>query len=77
MGIALLKQSHEDLFLIEGYYLAVGFEEGWVVFQIVGRAPTNVKPYRVASSIAAGASTGWDEIKDSESRRYLEPPVKK
>ena len=75
MRSVLLKQSHEELWLREGYLLAMQFAEGWVCFRILGWEPSNVKPYRLAASLAAGAQlAAWDEIKDSETRRYTEPP---
>jgi hypothetical protein len=75
MRSVLLKQSHEELWLREGYLLAMQFAEGWVCLRILGWEPSNVKPYRVATSIAAGGQlAAWDEIKDSEARRYTEPP---
>jgi len=73
----ILKESHEKLFLQEGHFLACGFREGWVAFQILGREPSNLKPYKIESSVKATSEGSWNEIIDSASRRYLEPPYRR
>lgn len=73
MQATLLKESHENLFLKEGYFLALQFAEGWATFKILGLEPSNVKPYSLGSVSAASNLSAWDEIIDSESRRYLMP----
>lgn len=77
MRTALMKESHENLFLKEGYLLALQFEQGWAAFRILGWEPSNVKPYSLGAVDAAGNLTTWDEIIDSGTRRYLEPPEKR
>jgi len=74
MRVSLLKQSHEDLFLEQGWLLALGFFEGWACFRITHREWSNLKPWSIGVNIAAGANLGaWDGVMDANSRRYLEP----
>lgn len=74
MQVALLKESHENLFLKEGYLLGLRFDEGWACFKILGGEPSNVKPYSLGTNVLATKNlSAWDEIKDN-GRRYLEPP---
>jgi len=76
MTVNILYRSHEEFFLSEGFKLALQFREGWVVFRILGREPSNVKPYQVASSLASASNLpNWDEVIDAQARRYLEPPT--
>ena len=74
MQATLLKESHENLFLKEGYLLALQFQQGWAVFRILGWEPSNVKPYSLGAVSASSNLSGWDEITDSGNRRYLMPP---
>lgn len=74
MDVTLLKESHENLFLKEGYLLALQFEQGWAAFRILGWEPSNVKPYSLGAVSAASNLSAWDEITDSSDRRYLMPP---
>ena len=76
MEIALLRQSHEDLFLVPGYYLALQFKTGFVVSRILGREWSNLKPYSVGAVSAGGHLSAWNEIKDSTDKHYLEPSGK-
>jgi hypothetical protein len=76
MEATLLKESHENLFLKEGYLLALQFEQGWVAFRILGWEPSNVKPYSLGAVSATSNLAAWDEITDANSRRYLDPPEK-
>jgi hypothetical protein len=73
MKSVLLKQSHEDLWLREGYLLALQFYQGWVCFRITGLEPSNVKPYSLGALAAGGNLTAWNEVMDANNRRYLEP----
>jgi len=79
MRVSLLKESHENLFLKEGYLLALQFSNGWAVFRITGWEPSNVKPYSLGVAgdypLASGGNlASWDEITDASTRRYLMPP---
>jgi len=77
MTFNILYKSHEELFLSEGFKLALQFKEGWVVFRILGREPSNVKPYQIARFLASESYlASWDEVIDAQARRYLEPPTK-
>ena len=74
MQTTLLKESHENLFLKEGYLLALQFQQGWAAFRITGWEPSNVKPYSLGAVAATSNLSAWDEITDASSRRYLMPP---
>jgi len=79
MDVALVKESHENRFLKEGYLLALQFAQGWVCFRILGWEPSNVKPYSlgVAADYPLAATSNlaaWDEVTDAGGRRYLMPP---
>ncbi len=71
--IALLKTSHEDLFLMPGFYLGLQFNSGWVMSRILGREWANLRPYSVGAVAAADNLSAWNEIKDSTDKHYLEP----
>lgn len=71
--IALQKTSHEDLFLMPGFYLGLQFNSGWVVSRILGREPANLRPFSVGAVAAGGHLSAWNEIKDSTDKHYLEP----
>jgi len=78
MQTALMKESHENLFLREGYLLALQFAQGYACFRILGWEPSNVKPYSlgVAGDYPLAATSNlasWDEIIDGGGRRYLMP----
>jgi len=74
MQTVIMKESHENLFLKEGYLLALQFTQGWVVFRIIGWEPSNVKPYSLGAVGALGNLAAWNEIADAGGRRYLMPP---
>ncbi len=71
---AVLKESHENYWLKEGYLLALQFAQGWVAFRILGWEPSNVKPYSLGAVAATSNLAAWDEITDAGPRRYLMPP---
>ena len=73
MSVSLLKESHEKHWLEAGYNLLLQFREGWVAFRIKGREPANLKPFSLGDVSAVSNLSAWNEIKDSENRRYLEP----
>lgn len=77
MQATLLKESHENFFLKEGYLLALQFEQGYACFRIQGWEPSNLKPYSLGAVAAGSNLTAWDEIIDGSSRRYLMPPEEK
>jgi len=72
-----MKESHENLFLKEGYLLALQFAQGWACFRILGWEPSNVKPYSLGAVAALGNLAAWNEIVDAGPRRYLMPPDEK
>jgi hypothetical protein len=74
MQATLLKESHENLFLKEGYFLALQFQEGYACFRILGWEPSNLKPYSLGAVSAGSNLSAWNEIKDADGRRYLMPP---
>lgn len=70
---AILKESHENRWLEQGWYLALQFVEGWVCFRITGREPANLRPYSLGAVTAGGNLGAWNEILDGSARRILEP----
>jgi len=74
MQTALMKESHENLFLKEGYLLALQFAQGYACFRILGWEPSNVKPYSLGAVAAVSNLAAWNEIVDAGGRRYLMPP---
>ena len=73
MDTALLKQSHEDLFLEQGWLLALGFFEGWACFRITHKEWANLQPYSLGAVGANANLAAYTVIQDTQSRRYLEP----
>jgi len=74
MQATLMKESHENLWLREGYLLALIFSQGAACFRITGWEPSNVKPYSLGAVAAVSNLGAWDEITDANARRYLMPP---
>jgi hypothetical protein len=73
MDSVLLKTSHEDLFLEQGWLLALGFKEGWACFRTLDREWSNLEPYALGAVAAAANLAAYNEIMDTQSRRYLQP----
>jgi len=74
MQVSLLKESHENFFLKEGYLLGLQFAQGWACFRIIGAEQSNVKPYSLGAVSATSNLSDWNEVIDAASRRYLMPP---
>lgn len=74
MDAVLLKTSHEDLFLQQGYYLALQFHLGWVVTRITGREWANLRPFSVGAVPAGGTLGAWNQLLGPSGVRYLEAP---
>jgi hypothetical protein len=74
---ALLIQSHRDLFLEEGFLLALQFKEGWTVIRVKGWEDSNLVQLNLGSCSALSNLSAYDEIQDSSNRHYLEPPDQK
>lgn len=74
MDKTILVNSHETRFLEVGYYLALNFQEGWFVSRITGRTWANLQPWSLGFCAAGGNLAAYDEIQDTQSRHYLEPP---
>lgn len=72
-SVSLLKTSHEDLFLLPGFYLAFEFRSGYVIARILGREWANLKPYSVGAIVAGANLATWNEILDPTAKHYLEP----
>jgi len=72
---AILKTSHEDLFLENGFLLALGFKDGWVCLRIQDREWANLEPWSLGALTALGSLASYDLIQTPapESQRYLEP----
>ncbi|GAH73579.1 unnamed protein product, partial [marine sediment metagenome] len=76
MQVSLVKESHENLWLKEGYLLALIFSQGAACFKITGWEPSNVKPYSLGAATdypLVANLAAWDEITDANGRRYLMP----
>lgn len=71
--VSLLKESHENHWLQEGHFVALQFEQGWIVLMITGREPSNLRPFSLGGVSALGNLTDWNEVKDASNRKYLEP----
>jgi len=72
-AISLLKESHENFWLPEGYYLALQFAQGWLVVMIRGAEGSNMRPFSLGGVSADGNLSDWNEIKDASDRKYLMP----
>lgn len=73
MQKSLLVESHESLFLEQGWLLALGFHEGWVCFRIQHKEWANLEPWSLGTVAALGNLSDFDAVQDSNSRHYLEP----
>lgn len=73
MNVSLLKTSHEDLFLEQGWLLALGFLEGWACFRITHKEWANLQPWSLGAVAALGNLAAYNEVIDANSRHYLEP----
>jgi len=72
---AILKESHENRWLEQGWYLALQFVEGWVCFRVTGREPSGLRPFSLGTVLAGGNLASWSEIIDGQARRMLMPRV--
>ena len=73
MESVVLKRSHEDFFLEQGWYFALSFKEGWFVGRVVDKGWSRLQPWSLGA-IAAGANlAAYDEVQDALNRHYLEP----
>lgn len=73
MDVSLLKTSHEDLFLEQGWLLALGFDKGWVCVRITHKEWGNLEPWSLGAVAAGGNLAAFNEVMDVNSRHYLEP----
>jgi hypothetical protein len=76
MQVSLLKTSHEDLFLDQGWLLALGFLEGWACFRIKHREWANLEPWSLTAGTPIAALSNlaaYNEVQDAQSRHFLEP----
>ena len=70
---AILKVSHEDMFLEAGYLLLLQFQQGWAPFRIMGKQWSNLKPWPLGAVAARGNLAAFDAIQDAQSNYFLEP----
>ena len=70
---AILKVSHEDLFLQQGYLLALRFKEGYACFRINDVEWSNLEPWSLGAVAAGGNLADYDQVQDANSNHYLEP----
>jgi hypothetical protein len=74
MKKTVLMESHEKYFLEPGYYFALNFYEGWFVGRVTGKTWANLQPWSLGSVNAGANLLAYDEIQDTNSQHYLEPP---
>lgn len=70
---AVLKTSHEDLFLQQGWLLALHFAEGWACFRIVDLEWANLEPWSLGAVLAGANLVDYDQVQDVNANHYLEP----
>jgi len=73
MEITLLKETHDNLWLNEGYFLLLWFREGYVPVRVTGREWANLKPFSLGNVAARANLAAWNEIVDAFNRHYFEP----
>ena len=73
-SMTILQQSHRDFFLEEGFLFALQFNQGWVLFRVMGKEDSQLRPWNMGPCAALSNTPAWDEIVDSQNRHYLEPP---
>ncbi len=73
MESVVIKRSHEDFFLEQGWYFALSFLEGWFVGRVVDKGWANLQPWSLGAVAAGGNLPTYDEIQDNLNRHYLEP----
>lgn len=73
MDKTVVIPSHETLFLEQGWYLALGFKQGWFVVRVVQKAWSNLQPWALGPVAANATLATADEIQDASNRHYLEP----
>jgi hypothetical protein len=71
---AILQESHKTRWLEAGWYLALQFQEGWIVTRIKGREFSNMKPFSLGLVAAGGNLAAWNEVIDALNRHFLSPP---
>jgi len=70
---AILQESHKDRWLEAGWYLALQFNEGYVIVRIKGREFSNI--IGSLGLVAAGGNlAAWNELIDAQNRHFLSPP---
>ena len=73
MKNSLIKTSTEDLFLEQGWLLALGFKEGWILARIQQEGWSNLQPFSLGAIAAGGTLAVDNTLMDAAQRRYLEP----
>jgi hypothetical protein len=66
-------ESHETLYLKQGWYFALGFREGWLVGRVTQKTWSTLQPWAFGPVAAGGNLAVFDEIQDNSSRHFLEP----
>ena len=70
---AILKESHENRWLEQGWYFALQFREGWACCRVTSREPANLRPFSLGLVAAGGNLAAWREIQDAAANRLLMP----
>ncbi len=73
MNEVTLKRHHEDYYLDQGWYFALSFNEGWFVGRVVDRMWSNLEPWALGPVASLGNLAAYDDVEDTNARRYLDP----
>jgi hypothetical protein len=73
MNKTVLVQPHEANFLEQGWFLALGFREGWMVVRVLQKTWSTLQPWVLGPVAAGGNLATYNEIQDISNRHYLEP----
>lgn len=75
----MLQKQRDTRFALPGHYVALHWDGGWWMLQVIGTSQMELKPWILLNengnraAIAAQTSGNLDDIQDSSSRRLLEP----
>lgn len=69
----LEKPNYETYFLLEGHFLGLRFDQGFVFFRILGRERSNIKPFDLGSVSGFTAQSSFNRIQASSGDELLDP----
>jgi hypothetical protein len=67
------RPHYESYFLMEGHYLGLRFDTGFVFVRILGRERSVIKPFDLGSAAALSAQTTFNTINNSQGQSMLDP----